>query len=69
MQTASDGRVGIMYAGRAIAGLGIGQCSLITFLYISENSSRAIRGGLTGTYQLFIEIGAMLAFGSTMARC
>jgi len=31
-------------------------------LYISENAPRAIRGGLTGIYQLFIATGVMLAF-------
>lgn len=31
-------------------------------LYISENAPRAIRGGLTGIYQLFIATGTMLAF-------
>lgn len=31
-------------------------------MYISENAPRAIRGGLTGIYQLFIATGTMLAF-------
>lgn len=42
------------------------RCSLtlcqVTPLYISENAPRAIRGGLTGIYQLFIVTGIMLAF-------
>jgi MFS family permease len=36
--------------------------SMLTPLYISENAPRAIRGGLTGIYQLFIATGVMLAF-------
>lgn len=35
---------------------------MVTPLYISENAPRAIRGGLTGIYQLFIATGTMLAF-------
>jgi sugar porter (SP) family MFS transporter len=35
---------------------------MVVPLYISENSPRAIRGGLTGIYQLFIATGVMLAF-------
>jgi sugar porter (SP) family MFS transporter len=47
---------------RLICGLGVGQASAITPLYVSENAPRAIRGGLTGLYQLFIVSGIMLAF-------
>lgn len=35
---------------------------MLTPLYVSENAPRAIRGGLTGIYQLFIATGIMLAF-------
>ena len=35
---------------------------MVVPLYISENAPRAIRGGLTGIYQLFIASGTMLAF-------
>lgn len=35
---------------------------MVNPLYVSENSPRAIRGGLTGLYQLFITTGIMLAF-------
>lgn len=35
---------------------------MLTPLYISENAPRAIRGGLTGIYQLFNVFGSMLAF-------
>lgn len=35
---------------------------MLTPLYISENAPRAIRGGLTGIYQLFIVTGIMLSF-------
>lgn len=35
---------------------------MVTPLYVSENAPRAIRGALTGIYQLFITCGIMLAF-------
>lgn len=47
---------------RFINGMGVGTASAITPLYISENAPRAIRGALTGLYQLFIVTGVMLAF-------
>lgn len=45
-----------------IAGLGVGAISMVNPLYVSENAPRAIRGGLTGLYQLFITAGIMIAF-------
>lgn len=62
MQAAADGEIAAMYVGRLIAGVGVGMASMVTPLYISENAPRAIRGGLTGIYQLFIATGTMLAF-------
>lgn len=51
-----------MYIGRLVSGLGVGAASMLVPLYVSENSPRAIRGGLTGLYQLFIATGSMLSF-------
>ncbi|KAK3693327.1 general substrate transporter [Podospora appendiculata] len=62
MQAASSGNLGPMYAGRFIAGVGVGAASTINPIYVSENAPRAIRGLLTGLYQLFIVTGGMLAF-------
>jgi len=41
---------------------------MVVPLYIAENAPRAIRGGLTGIYQLFIATGVMLAFVRTDLR-
>lgn len=57
MQAASSGNLGALYAGRFFAGLGVGSASAINPLYVSENAPRAIRGFLTGLYQLFIVTG------------
>ncbi|CAI7631489.1 unnamed protein product [Penicillium pancosmium] len=62
MQTAAAGHLEAMYIGRLITGFGVGSASMINPLYVSENAPRAIRGGLTGLYQLFITMGIMLAF-------
>ncbi|CAG8879162.1 unnamed protein product [Penicillium nalgiovense] len=62
MQTAASGHIEVMYIGRLICGFGVGAASMINPLYVSENAPRAIRGGLTGIYQLFITMGIMLAF-------
>ncbi|KAH8682967.1 putative quinate permease [Tricladium varicosporioides] len=62
IQCASDGHLPALYVGRLFAGLGVGAASMLTPLYVSENAPRAIRGGLTGLYQLFIATGTMLSF-------
>ncbi|KAK4111475.1 putative sugar transporter protein [Canariomyces notabilis] len=64
MQSASadTGNLGAMYAGRFVAGLGVGAASMLTPLYVSECAPRAIRGGLTSFYQLFIVFGVMVSF-------
>lgn len=62
MQAASSGHLPPMYIGRFVSGLGVGAASAINPLYVSENAPRAIRGLLTGMYQLFIVTGGMIAF-------
>ncbi|KFA46495.1 hypothetical protein S40293_04286 [Stachybotrys chartarum IBT 40293] len=60
--SAADGSLPMMYVGRFVAGLGVGAASTLVPLYVSESAPRAIRGGLTAIYQLFIVVGIMLAF-------
>lgn len=60
--SAAQGTLAVMYIGRFIAGLGVGAASTLTPLYVSECAPRAIRGGLTAFYQLFIVTGVMLSF-------
>ncbi|KAG6012606.1 hypothetical protein E4U54_007425 [Claviceps lovelessii] len=57
-----NGTLAVMYVGRFIGGLGAGCASTVTPLYVSECCPRAIRGGLTAFYQLFIVSGIMVAF-------
>ncbi|KAI8284287.1 hypothetical protein K4K56_010207 [Colletotrichum sp. SAR 10_98] len=51
-----------MYVGRFVSGFGTGFASMVNPLYVAENAPRAIRGGLTGIYQLFIVFGIFLAY-------
>jgi sugar porter (SP) family MFS transporter len=60
--SATTGNLAAMYVGRFTAGLGVGAASMLTPLYVSECAPRAIRGGLTAFYQLFIVTGVMIAF-------
>jgi len=54
--------LGPIYAGRIIAGLGIGAASNLTPLYISEISPPAIRGQLVGMYEIGWQIGGIVGF-------
>ncbi|KAK4160179.1 putative permease [Cladorrhinum sp. PSN259] len=62
LQSAALGNLTMMYIGRFIAGVGVGAASSVNPIYVSENAPRAIRGLLTGLYQLFIVTGGMIAF-------
>ncbi|KAF4453807.1 hypothetical protein F53441_3585 [Fusarium austroafricanum] len=58
----ANGSLPLMYVGRFVGGLGVGAASSLVPLYVSECAPRAIRGGLTSFYQLFIVTGVMLSF-------
>lgn len=57
-----DRGLGAMYAGRVLAGLGVGAGSNLTPIYISELSPPAIRGRLVGIYELGWQIGGLIGF-------
>ncbi|RDW65174.1 hypothetical protein BP5796_09866 [Coleophoma crateriformis] len=63
LETASTG-LGVMVAGRLIAGLGVGFISAIVILYMSEIAPRKIRGALISGYQFCITIGILIANGA-----
>jgi sugar porter (SP) family MFS transporter len=60
LQVASHG-LGLIVAGRLIAGLGVGFESAIVILYMSEICPRKVRGALVAGYQFCITIGLLLA--------
>lgn len=51
-----------IYAGRIIAGFGIGVASNLTPLYISEIAPPAIRGQLVGMYEIGWQMGGLVGF-------
>ena len=62
LQTASAGPdLGLIVAGRLIAGFGVGFVSAIIILYMSEISPRKVRGAIVSGYQFCITIGLLLA--------
>ena len=60
LQTASAS-LGLIVAGRLIAGFGVGFVSAIIILYMSEIAPRKVRGAIVSGYQFCITIGILLA--------
>lgn len=60
LQTASTA-LGLLVAGRLIAGFGVGFVSAIIILYMSEIAPKKVRGALVSGYQFCITIGILLA--------
>ncbi|KAF8858318.1 general substrate transporter [Acephala macrosclerotiorum] len=60
LQTASSA-LGLLVAGRLIAGFGVGFVSAIIILYMSEIAPRKVRGALVSGYQFCITLGILLA--------
>ena len=58
----NGGRLGQVYAGRFIAGLGIGQTTVIAPVYISEIAPKGVRGLCTLVFSGSVYIGIMLAY-------
>ncbi|KAI0134248.1 general substrate transporter [Xylariales sp. AK1849] len=60
LQTASAG-LGLIVAGRLVAGFGVGFVSAILILYMSEVAPRKVRGPIVSGYQFCVTIGLLLA--------
>ena len=54
--------LGLLYAGRVLAGIGVGGASNLTPIYISELAPPAIRGRLVGLYEMGWQIGGVVGF-------
>lgn len=61
----NNGSLGQVYAGRFIAGLGIGQTTVIAPVYLSEISPKSIRGLCCCSFAGSVYIGILLAYFST----
>ncbi|GAB7344327.1 hypothetical protein MBLNU457_2192t1 [Dothideomycetes sp. NU457] len=61
----NNGSLGQVYAGRFIAGIGIGETTVIAPVYISEIAPRSVRGLCTCVFAGSVYIGIMLAYFAT----
>lgn len=64
LQTAAGGGrgLGYIYAGRVIAGIGIGAISAVAPAFVSECSPKEVRGRITGMFQIMVAVGVMLSY-------
>ncbi|KAJ8656085.1 hypothetical protein O0I10_008308 [Lichtheimia ornata] len=54
--------VSTMLAGRFVAGLGVGACSMLVPMYIAEIAPRRLRGRLGTLWQFLVVLGIMLSY-------
>ncbi|KAK8194240.1 hypothetical protein M8818_007428 [Zalaria obscura] len=54
--------LGPIYAGRVLAGIGVGATSMIVPIYIAEIAPPAVRGRLVGIYEAGWQIGGLVGF-------
>lgn len=58
----ANGNLGAVYAGRFIAGLGVGQTPVVGPIYIAEIAPASIRGLCTCIFTGFVYLGIVLAY-------
>ncbi|KAK7749411.1 hypothetical protein SLS62_008155 [Diatrype stigma] len=61
LQTAHSEGLGLIVAGRLVAGFGVGFVSAILILYMSEVAPRKVRGAIVSGYQFCVTVGLLLA--------
>lgn len=57
-----DRGLGAVYAGRVLTGVGIGGCSCLAPIYVSEISPTMIRGKTVGTWEVFWQVGGIVGY-------
>ena len=62
VQTADTGAIASFYAGRIIAGLGVGAASVLVPLYSSEMSPKELRGRIGSGYQWLFTWGIFTSY-------
>jgi sugar porter (SP) family MFS transporter len=62
LQVGATHAIGMIYAGRVVAGLGIGGMSSITPVFVGENCPPETRGRIAGLFQEFLVIGSTFAY-------
>jgi MFS family permease len=58
----ANGNLGAIYAGRFIAGLGVGQTPVVGPVYIAEIAPASVRGLCTCIFTGFVYLGIVLAY-------
>ncbi|KAJ5987670.1 hypothetical protein N7522_011918 [Penicillium canescens] len=58
----ANGNLGVVYAGRFIAGLGVGQTVVVAPVYLAEIAPASIRGLCTCVFTGFVYLGIVLAY-------
>jgi MFS family permease len=51
-----------IYAGRVISGFGIGGISAVAPAFVSECSPKAVRGRITGMFQIMVSAGVLISY-------
>lgn len=67
LQLINTHTLGTFYAGRMVAGVGIGAATVLVPMYAAEMSPREMRGRLGSCFQLFFALGVMVAYWVTFA--
>ncbi|KAI2617974.1 general substrate transporter [Hypomontagnella submonticulosa] len=66
LQVAASGpTLGMIYAGRVIAGLGVGLISNVAPVFVAECSPKELRGVNMALFEMFLVSGGMLAYWTT----
>ncbi|KAK3196339.1 hypothetical protein K4F52_000721 [Lecanicillium sp. MT-2017a] len=59
---AAASTTGVLFAGRAVAGIAVGMLTMIVPMYMSEVSTPGVRGTLVALQQLSITIGILISY-------
>ncbi|KAF3043532.1 hypothetical protein E8E11_001349 [Didymella keratinophila] len=62
LASSATGSIGMVYAGRFIAGIGIGQTTVVAPTYLAETAPRAIRGLCVCAFSGSVYLGIMLSY-------
>lgn len=64
LQTIAGGSrgLGYIYAGRVVAGIGIGAISAVAPAFVSECCPKEVRGRITGFFQIMVAVGVMISY-------
>ncbi|KAL5339478.1 general substrate transporter [Aspergillus crustosus] len=67
LQVINSHTLGTFYAGRVIAGVGIGAATVLIPMFSAEMAPKEMRGRLGACFQLFFALGVMIAYWVTFA--